>query len=87
MYAIRSYYVRRHDCRDSPDRRVVLGAGNFFAGRDFVLNRSEVLVDARITSYNVCYTKLLRDRRKKQPFAWRSFPLAEGPSGNPKCLP
>ena len=66
MYAIRSYYVprRRHRCEGER------------CGRDGarVDEQREVAVDevgrvlSRITSYNVCYTKLLRhDGRAAQP--------------------
>ena len=37
---------------------------------------------ARITSYNVCYTKLLRKRYKYRSAAWRSFVAVKKPSGN-----
>ena len=59
MYAIRSYYViRETGSRTCP----VVNADNALhnANLSLTLIEDAALLDIRITSYNVCYTKLLR---------------------------
>ena len=51
MYAIRSYYGV---CQDPTKDLLVESANNFYEG----VTQKEA--ESRITSYNVCYTKLLR---------------------------
>ena len=53
MYAIRSYYDLEKMLKDKPGN-VMVTAGNNAKKTDYILQ------SVRITSYNVCYTKLLR---------------------------
>ena len=79
MYAIRSYYEKRgparvgsddefygarHDARRLPPRCGLLQADPLSGGidGDDIVGQERV-TDIRITSYNVCYTKLLREAR------------------------
>ena len=62
MYAIRSYYVQpKVHCKGDYD--VIVGEGEtaktYYRQKAVTANK-EVLKVNRITSYNVCYTKLLR---------------------------
>ena len=90
MYAIRSYYVENDSDVDSGDSLVVatynvtsaLGApvlvnsdGTFtltLTGRGGHASQPEL---CRITSYNVCYTKLLRGKRFILPPIAKTLPL------------
>ena len=60
MYAIRSYYVLVLDSTN-----ITISSNNFHDLKTGLsVGRSEyvAVTFSRITSYNVCYTKLLRDR-------------------------
>ena len=69
MYAIRSYYEMLNErggieadltlCRRSESHYYIV-TGTAFGGHDFGWIKRHLPTD-RITSYNVCYTKLLRD--------------------------
>ena len=78
MYAIRSYYVLRgHPARrQSPcqGHQVLCAVKVCFCYQTFLNSSSESCDEAisfRITSYNVCYTKLLRDEIGKMDFTHR----------------
>ena len=76
MYAIRSYYDSSYDTPSSSPvpfliAREMLSLGIFTARAAVIADRSRefpsgspppILAAARITSYNVCYTKILRAR-------------------------
>ena len=56
MYAIRSYY----DPQDSPEKMKIIAKTNQYPF-PYLYDETQVVAKAyRITSYNVCYTKLLR---------------------------
>ena len=85
MYAIRSYYGNAWRCRclDSGNVVVVVvqqhtqvadriqRGDDFFQPCDGFFGSAHDDRVARITSYNVCYTKLLRERDYVAPAAWR----------------
>ena len=63
MYAIRSYYARcQLALREPLALEIVGGSLSLGLQLDLVINAilQHVVAVARITSYNVCYTKLLR---------------------------
>ena len=63
MYAIRSYYVLEVGYRTKPMKNLMLDFEAFYTkGKDYsaLMPDSMSTVTFRITSYNVCYTKLLR---------------------------
>ena len=72
MYAIRSYYGRHagrgvhHFSDDEPvtahDHRDYVPVSEARAVKTTILMSLSALFTGRITSYNVCYTKLLRPR-------------------------
>ena len=76
MYAIRSYYEHREiDLRIDADQlcleRAAIGQRDrdLIGPIDHMVIGDDVTVLARITSYNVCYTKLLRNSTRLRTIA------------------
>ena len=75
MYAIRSYYVVFSAASGEPEESGVdietltaelaeMGSLNVLVAEDNPVNQH--MIQSRITSYNVCYTKLLREFRRSE---------------------
>ena len=71
MYAIRSYYdmIPKVDDDDAMLDLLSIGVKSVYASVFYKASKDYMTATARITSYNVCYTKLLR-------FIFLALPIA-----------